>query len=77
MQDSIVEDNNEIEEDAAVEADSSKNKKLLIIYILEILQKYSDKNHLLTQADIIGYIKQDYDMDSRTQSHIAQSESAD
>ncbi len=64
MPDSIVEDNNEIEEEAAGESESSKNKKLLIIYILEILQKYSDKNHLLTQADIIAYIKQDYDMDS-------------
>lgn len=57
-------DNNEIEEEAVIENEAATNKKLLIIYILEILQKYSDKNHLLTQADIINYVKQDYGMDS-------------
>ena len=52
------------EEAALAETDSTTNKKLLIIYILEVLQKYSDKNHWLTQADIIEMIKQDYGMDS-------------
>lgn len=36
------------------------SKKLLILCVLEILKKYSDENHKLTQADIIKYIQQDY-----------------
>ncbi len=39
------------------------SKKLLILYVLEILQKYSDKHHKLTQSEIISLIKRDYDMD--------------
>lgn len=38
-------------------------KKLLILYVLEVLQKYSDKHHKLTQSEIISLIKRDYDMD--------------
>lgn len=44
------------------------NKKLLIIYIYEILKEYSDENHLLTQQDIIKLIKQIYDMDCERKS---------
>lgn len=44
------------------------NKKLLIIYIYEILKEYSDENHLLTQKDIINLIKQIYDMDCERKS---------
>lgn len=35
-------------------------KKLYIIYILEILKKYSDYDHKLKQQDIIMYMKKDY-----------------
>ncbi|MBN2852515.1 MAG: WYL domain-containing protein [Clostridia bacterium] len=38
-------------------------KKLLILYVLEVLKKYSDQNHKLTQCDIISYIQKDYEMD--------------
>ena len=44
------------------------NKKLLIIYIYEILKEHSDENHLLTQKDIINLIKQIYDMDCERKS---------
>ena len=37
-------------------------KKLYILYILEILQKYSDIDHKLRQQDIIDYMKRDYDV---------------
>lgn len=35
-------------------------KKLYILYILEILRKYSDIDHKLKQQDIIDYMKKDY-----------------
>ncbi len=44
------------------------NKKLSIIYTLEILKEYSDENHLLTQSDIADKIKQIYDMDCERKS---------
>lgn len=37
-------------------------KKMLIFNILQILKKYSDEDHRLTQHDIIEYLKKDYDM---------------
>ena len=37
-------------------------KKMLNIYILEVLKKYSDCEHHLKQQDIIDYIKKDYDV---------------
>lgn len=37
-------------------------KKFLIIYILEILKKYTDENHRLSQKEIIDILKKDYDM---------------
>lgn len=39
-------------------------KKMMIVNILEILKKYSDENHRLTQKDIIGYLKKDYSMEA-------------
>ena len=35
-------------------------KKLYILYILEILKKYSDPEHKLKQQDIIRYMEKDY-----------------
>lgn len=37
-------------------------KKMLNMYILEVLKKYSDCEHHLKQQDIIDYIKKDYDV---------------
>lgn len=37
-------------------------KKFLIIYILEILKKYTDENHRLSPKEIIDILKKDYDM---------------
>ncbi len=39
-------------------------KKMLVLNILEILKKYSDENHRLTQKEIIEYLKKDYSMDA-------------
>ncbi|MCC8069272.1 MAG: WYL domain-containing protein [Ruminococcus sp.] len=39
-------------------------KKMLNMYILEVLKKYSDSDHHLKQQDIIEYIKQDYNIAS-------------
>ena len=39
------------------------NKKMLNMLILEILQKYSDENHALTQQEIIRLLQQNYDME--------------
>ena len=44
------------------------NKKLSIIYTLEILKEFSDENHLLTQKDIAERIKQIYNMDCERKS---------
>ena len=37
-------------------------KKLLIMNILDILQKYSDENHRLSQKDIIDILTKEYEM---------------
>lgn len=37
-------------------------KKMLIINILEILRKYSDSDHRLSQKDIVDILLRDYDM---------------
>lgn len=37
-------------------------KKLLPIYILKILHKYSAENHKLTQSEIISYLQNEYDL---------------
>lgn len=39
------------------------NKKMLNMLILEILRKYSDENHSLTQQEIIRLLRQNYDME--------------
>ncbi len=47
---------------------SPSNKKLSILYILKILQDYSDENHLLTHNDIIRYLKNNYGMECERKS---------
>ena len=47
---------------------SESNKKLSILYTLEILKEYSDENHLLTQSDIISKINQVYGMECERKS---------
>lgn len=37
-------------------------KKMLIFNIMQILKKYSDEDHRLTQQDIMKYLEKDYDM---------------
>lgn len=39
------------------------NKKIALLYILDILKEYSDKNHLLTQKDIIEKLHNIYQID--------------
>ena len=39
---------------------TESNKKLLILYVLDVLKEYSDFEHQLTQADIIGKIPSEY-----------------
>ena len=41
---------------------SDTNKKLIILYVLEILKKYSDSSHPLTQQEIIKKIESIYGM---------------
>lgn len=47
---------------------SDSNKKLLILYIWEILKKYSDENHYLTQNNIIEKVHQIYGMECERKS---------
>lgn len=47
---------------------SSSNKKLSILYVLRILEKYSDENHLLTQEDIVQKIYSIYGMECERKS---------
>ena len=67
--DSILEDvlseeeENENNEELINENAAGSSNKLMILYVLEVLTKYSDVHHKLTQNDIIKYIKQDYSMD--------------
>ncbi len=44
--------------------DSMQPKKLIPIYILEILKRYSDAEHPLKQQDIIELLMRDYGMES-------------
>lgn len=37
-------------------------KKLMIINILDILKKYTDEDHRLSQKDIVGILKKEYSM---------------
>lgn len=39
------------------------NKKMLNMLILEILQKYTDENHALTQQEILKFLDQNYGME--------------
>ncbi len=42
---------------------SSSNKKLLILYVLNCLQEFSDYEHQLTQADIIKHVYKQFGME--------------
>ena len=48
--------------------DGTGNKRLLNMYILNILREFSDENHALTQQDILKQLESDYDVicDRRT-----------
>ena len=37
-------------------------KKLVILYILDILQKYTDEEHRLSQKEIQNILKREYEM---------------
>ena len=41
---------------------AAQPKKLLIVNILDILRKYSDENHRLSQREIADYLRRDYGM---------------
>ncbi len=41
---------------------SEVRKKLVILYVLEILRKYTDENHTLTQKEISDLLKKYYDI---------------
>ncbi len=41
---------------------SKQPKKLLIINILDILKRYTDENHRLSQKEIVKLLESDYDM---------------
>lgn len=43
--------------------DNLKPKKLAILFILQILEKYSDESHPLTQEDIARYLSKDYSIE--------------
>lgn len=45
-------------------ATTKQPKKLLIINILDILKKYSDENHRLSQKDIVDILKTEYMMNA-------------
>ena len=38
----------------------SQPKKMLILYILDILQKYTDSEHRLSQKEILEILERDY-----------------
>ena len=42
--------------------DSVKPKKMLILNILDILKRYTDEDHRLSQKDIVEILKTEYDM---------------
>ena len=41
---------------------TKQHKKMLVINILEILKKYTDEDHRLSQKDIVGILKTEYGM---------------
>lgn len=47
-----------------------QSKNTLILDILQILEKYSDVNHRLTQKDIISLLKSEFDMDVERKSIV-------
>ena len=47
-------------EEKRLETNMAESKKLALLRILHILQKYSDEAHPLIQEDILKYLKKDY-----------------
>ena len=45
-------------------ANMAESKKLALLRVLHILQKYSDEAHPLKQEDILKYLKKDYGIDA-------------
>ena len=41
---------------------TTQPKKMLIVNILSILNKYTDENHRLSQKEIVDILKNEYDM---------------
>ena len=41
---------------------SAYSKKLLVLYILDILQKYTDEEHRLSQKEILEILRKEYEM---------------
>ena len=41
---------------------SKQPKKMLIMYILDILQRYTDEDHRLSQKEIADILENEYDM---------------
>ena len=42
--------------------DTAYSKKLLVLYILDILQKYTDEEHRLSQKEILEILRKEYEM---------------
>ncbi|WP_346998247.1 helix-turn-helix transcriptional regulator [Coprococcus eutactus] len=38
------------------------NKKMIVVNIIEILKKYTDENHVISQKEIIDILEKEYDM---------------
>ena len=38
------------------------NKKMIVVNIIEILRKYTDENHVISQKEIIDILEKEYDM---------------
>jgi predicted DNA-binding transcriptional regulator YafY len=47
----------------SMEAQLMEPKKTLIVHILDILRRYSDAEHTLSQKDILDILRREYDMD--------------
>ena len=52
-------------------------KKLLIMNILDILRKYTDENHRLSQNDILEILEREYQDENRAKSCQAQPDGFD
>ncbi|MBQ8425303.1 MAG: WYL domain-containing protein [Clostridia bacterium] len=50
---------------------SSSNKKLLLFYVLEILKKYTDENHMLTRDEIGKLVESEFGMYCERKTSVA------